>query len=498
MDPGRLVLDVRQRRYHDSVMNIHIDTEISMDDARTAMLARLDQQRAAFYNDLPVSADIRVDRIDRAIALLISHQDALCEAMDADFGGRPRLMSKMTDVAASVAALKDARKRLHKWMRREKRKVRFPLNLLGARAWVEYQPKGVVGVISPWNYPVVLAFSPMAGALAAGNRCMLKPSEHTPETSELMANLIQAAFDPDEISVFCGGPEVGQAFSTLPFDHMIFTGATPVGRHIMRAAADNLTPVTLELGGKSPTIVGRSADLELAARRIVLGKMMNAGQTCLAPDYILVHEDKVDDLIACIRKFAIQVYPEVAGNDQYTQIVNERHAQRLESYLKEIEDNAVSIERVQGGGDDRRLPLTLVREPEDTWSVMREEIFGPILPIKSFSDIDQAIGYVNSGDRPLGLYYFGEDHNEQRRVLDRTISGGVTLNDVIFHITSEDLPFGGIGASGMGCYHGHDGFKTFSHAKAIYSQPRINFAKLAGLIPPYGKKLQKTIDMDLK
>ena len=491
-------LDLGGWRSHDSVMNIHLDTETSIDEARTAMQAQLDKQRAAFYNDLPVSADVRLDRLERAIALLVSHQDALCEAMDADYGGRPRLMSKMTDVAASVAALKGARKHLRKWMRRDKRSVRFPLNLLGARAWVEYQPKGVVGVISPWNYPVVLAFSPLAGALAAGNRCMLKPSEHTPETSQLMAELIGAAFDRDEISVFCGGAEVGQAFSGLPFDHLIFTGATSVGRHIMRAAADNLTPVTLELGGKSPTIVGRSANLEMAARRIVLGKMMNAGQTCLAPDYVLVHEAKAEDLTECIRKAATEIYPTVSGNEHYAQIVDDRNAQRLAGYVEELRRHSAQVEQLQPAGDDRRFPLTLVREPKDTWSVMREEIFGPILPIRSFADIDQAIDHVNSGDRPLGLYYFGEDRNEQRRVLDRTISGGVTLNDVIFHITAEDLPFGGIGASGMGCYHGYDGFKTFSHAKAIYAQPRLNFAKLAGLIPPYGKKLEKTIDMDLK
>ena len=476
-------------------------TPINPDDPGLAMQAVLQAQRAAFQRELPVDLTARSDRLDRGIELLSKHQDDLAAAMSEDFGHRPELLSKFVDVVSSVNAMKHAKGHLKRWMRRERRKVRFPLNLLGARAWVEYQPLGVIGIISPWNFPVNLTFSPLASALAAGNRCMIKPSEKTPRTAELMAELVAKYFSREEVWVVTGGPEVGQAFSRLAFDHLLFTGSTEVGRHIMQAAAKNLTPVTLELGGKSPAILGRDVDLERAARRIVIGKMMNAGQVCLAPDYVLVPEDRRDAFVAAMKTSAEALYPTVAGNEDYTMLIDQRQADRLAGYLQELEGSDIEILPLQDSGDDRsdrRMPLTLVIDPPDDVTLMRDEIFGPILPVKSYRTIDEAIDCVNGRSRPLALYYFGDDREERQRVLGRTISGGVTLDDVVFHVAVEDLPFGGIGASGIGAYHGQDGFRRFSHAKAVFRQPKLDVTGLIGAVPPYGDRLKRLMDWDLR
>lgn len=464
----------------------------------------LDAQRAAFLAELPVSAAVRQDRLMRAKALLLDNRDALARAVSDDFGHRSTEQTLLTDIMASVGPLNHAAKHLDKWMAREKRKLEFPLGLLGARAWVEYQPKGVVGVIAPWNFPVNLTFGPLAGVLAAGNRALVKPSEFTPATSELMAELAGNYFDPAELAFVTGGPEVGKAFTELPFDHLIFTGATSVGKHVMRAAAENLVPVTLELGGKSPTILGRSADVARATDRVATGKMMNAGQICLAPDYMLVPEEQEAAVVEGLKASAARLYPSLLANADYTSVVNGRHRERLESYLADARDKGAEVIVVNPANEDftaqntHKMPLHIVRKVTDDMKVMQEEIFGPVLPVKTYKRLEEAVDYVNAHDRPLGLYYFGQDAAEERQVLDRTISGGVTVNDVIMHIASEDLPFGGVGPSGMGSYHGQDGFKTFSHAKAVYKQPKIDIAKLGGFKPPYGTATQKTLKQRLK
>lgn len=471
---------------------------------KDAMRAALEKQRAAFTAELPVSAATRTDRLTRAGRLLVDHADALCDAMSEDFGHRSREQSMMTDINSALGEIKYARKHLGKWMRPDKRKTRFPLGLLGARARIEYQPKGVIGIIAPWNFPIQLTFSPLADVLAAGNRAMIKMSEFTPVTSALVERLIGEAFSPEEIAVFNGGPEVGQAFSALPFDHLLFTGATSIGSHILHAAADNLTPVTLELGGKSPVIVGTSADITRTASRVALGKMMNAGQICLAPDYMIVPQDKEAALVEGLHAAVAAQYPSLDANDDYTSIVNDRHFDRLQGYLQDARDKGAELVEINPANEDfsasnkRKMPLTLVRNPSDDMKVMQEEIFGPILPIKTYTNVDEAIAYVNAHDRPLGLYYFGHDGAEETKVLAKTISGGVTVNDVIFHIAMEELPFGGIGPSGMGAYTGHGGFKTFSHAKSVYSQPKMDIAKIAGFKPPYGKTTRSTIKRELK
>lgn len=468
------------------------------------MRGLLDRQRAAFLAELPVSAAARRDRLMRAKALLLDNRDALARAVSDDFGHRSIEQTLLTDVMASVGPLNHAAKHLDKWMAREKRKLDFPLGLLGAKAWVEYQPKGVVGVIAPWNFPINLTFGPLAGVIAAGNRALVKPSEFTPATSELMAELAGKYFAPDELAFVTGGPDVGKAFTELPFDHLIFTGATSVGKHVMRAAAENLVPVTLELGGKSPTILGRSADIAQATDRVATGKMMNAGQICLAPDYMLVPEEQEAAVVEGLKASAARLYPSLLANPDYTSVVNGRHRERLESYLADAREKGAEVVVVNPANEDftaqntHKMPLHIVRHVTDDMKVMQEEIFGPVLPVKTYKRLEDAVDYVNARDRPLGLYYFGQDAAEERRVLDRTISGGVTVNDVIMHIASEDLPFGGVGPSGMGSYHGHDGFKTFSHAKAVYKQPKLDIAKLAGFKPPYGPTTQKTLKQRLQ
>jgi coniferyl-aldehyde dehydrogenase len=466
---------------------------------RATMLEILERQRSDYVREGEVPAATRVDRLDRAIALLVDHRERLVEAMCEDFGHRSRHQSLFTDIAASIGPLKHAKKRLADWMKPEKRKVDFPMNLLGARARVEYQPLGVVGVISPWNFPVNLTFTPLAGILAAGNRCMIKPSEYTPATSQVMAELIAAAFDELEIAVVVGGPQTGADFAGLPFDHLLFTGATSVARHVMRAAAENLVPVTLELGGKSPVIVGRTANIDKTTDAIMAGKMMNAGQICLAPDYVFVPKENVGEFVAATQRSVSKMFASLLDNDDYTSIVNQRHYDRLNGYIEDAKQKGARVVEINPGNEDFRqqpahkIPPTLILDANDSMKVMQDEIFGPVMPVKTYGDLDEAVDYVNGHARPLGLYYFGTDEREQHRVLTHTTSGGVTVNDVIMHVAQEDLPFGGVGPSGMGAYHGHDGFKRFSHAKSIFTQSKIDLASLAGLRPPYGEKIEKLL-----
>jgi coniferyl-aldehyde dehydrogenase len=465
----------------------------NVEPTQADMQAVLDRQKKAYISEGAVSVETRIDRIDRAIDILNTHGTKLAEAMAADFGHRSLDQSKMTDIDGSIGPLESSKKQLRKWMRPEKRKTMFPLGLLGGRSRIEYQPLGVVGCISPWNFPVQLTFAPLAGVFAAGNRTMIKPSEFTVQTSELMKELFAAAFDEEEVAVFTGGPDVGGAFSRLPFDHLLFTGATSIAKHVMKAAAENLVPVTLELGGKSPVIIGKSANLELAATNIMAGKTMNAGQICLAPDYVILPEESRDEFVKHATNSVAKMFPTIKDNPDYTSIVNERHFDRLNGYVDDANEKGAQIVEINPADEDfsqqehHRIPPTLILDPTDDMKVMQDEIFGPILPIKQYKDVEETLDYVNSKDRPLGLYYFGQDSAEEREVLTRTTSGGVTVNDVIMHIAQEDLPFGGVGPSGMGSYHGYDGFKNFSHAKAIYSQSNTVSKLAAAMRPPHKK-----------
>ncbi len=474
------------------------------DDRREELEALLRRQRDAFTASRPENMSMRKDRIKRAMALVKDHGENLCKAMSADFGNRAMEQSMLTDIAATVGAGKHALKNMDKWAKTSKRSVQFPLGLLGAKAEVRYEPKGVIGILSPWNFPVQLAFGPLMQILAAGNRAMIKPSEFTERTSLLMAELTQEYFTPDEVAIVTGGPEVAAAFSSLSFDHLVFTGSTATGRRVMESASKNLVPVTLELGGKSPVIMGRSADYAKAGERIALGKMMNAGQICLAPDYMYVPEDKQDEAVAGVTNGVSAMYPTLLENDDYASIVSDRHFERLQGMVEDARDKGAEVIEVNPGNEDfsnanqRKMPLTILKNVTEEMTAMQEEIFGPVLPVKTYRAVDEAVDYVNENDRPLGLYYFGEDKSEQERVLTRTISGGVTTNDVIFHISMEELPFGGVGPSGMGSYHAIEGFREFSHARAVYHQPKIDIAKLGGFKPPYGKATEKAAAQMMK
>ena len=477
---------------------------IKSDPAET-MRATLARQKSAHLSDGPWTAEQRTLRLERCIRLLVSHRRAIEDALDEDFGARSKDQTALTDVAGSIGPLAFAKEHVRRWMRTERRKTTPALlGLFGAKAEVRYQPKGVVGIIAPWNFPVNLTFAPLAGVLAAGNRAMIKPSEHTPATSELMARMFGEAFPEEEIAVVTGGPEVGAAFAGLPFDHLIFTGATGVARHVMRAAAENLVPVTLELGGKSPVILSPTADLELAAGRIMAGKTMNAGQICLAPDYVLAPEDKVGAFVDHARAAVAKMYPTMKDNPDYTSIVAQRHYERIQGYLEDARAKGAEIVEINPGGENftqqefRKIPPTLVLNPSDDMLVMQEEIFGPVMPVKGYGRIEEALDYVNAHDRPLGLYWFGQDDAERERVLSRTTSGGVTVNDVIFHVAQEDLPFGGIGPAGMGSYHGHDGFKEFSHRKSVYHQVKKDLGPMAAMRPPYGDAMRKYLEGAIK
>ena len=476
-----------------------------MSDTPPETLERiLEAQRRAFTAARPEALSARRDRIKRAISILSEHGESLAEAMNSDFGSRSFEGSMMTDIVSTIGFGKYCLKNLDHWAAPDKRSVRFPLGLMGAKAEVRYEPKGVVGIMSPWNFPVNLSFGPLMQVLAAGNRAMIKPSEFTPSTSERMRELVADVFDEDEVTVVTGGPDVAQAFSSLPFDHLVFTGSTETGRKVMEAAAKNLVPVTLELGGKSPTIIGKGADLTRAGERIALGKMLNAGQICLAPDYLLVPEDQEEGVVAAVQLGVHEMYPTLLDNEDYTAIISDKHFERLKAIVEDAKSKgAEAIEVNPGkesfsGANTRKMPLTILRNVTDDMQAMQEEIFGPVLPVKTYKSVDEAIDYINANDRPLGLYYFGSSSKEQERVLEKTISGGVTVNDVIFHISVDDMPFGGVGPSGIGCYHGPEGFREFSHARSTYQQPKIDIAKLAGLKPPYGDAAKKAIAREMK
>ena len=470
-----------------------------------SMQALLSRQKAAHLRDGAPSAEVRAERLDRCVGLLVENRKAIEDALNEDFGSRSPEATAFTDVAASIGPLQHAKASLRKWMKTERRKTSPAiLGLFGAKAEVRYQPKGVVGVISPWNFPVNLTFTPLAGILAAGNRAMIKPSEYTPATSALMARMFGGAFSEEEIAVVTGGPEVGQAFAGLAFDHLIFTGATGIARHVMKAAAENLTPLTLELGGKSPVILGRSADVATAAARIMNGKTLNAGQICLAPDYVLAPKDKLESFVGEAQGAVARMFPTIRDNPDYTAIVAQRHYDRIMGHIDDARAKGARVVELKPDGEDltqqehRKIAPTLIIGPTDDMKVMQEEIFGPVLPVKTYEAVDDAIAYVNAHDRPLGLYYFGDDAAEREKVLGGTTSGGVTVNDVVFHVAQEDLPFGGVGPSGMGSYHGYDGFKEFSHRKAVYSQLKKDIGPLVQMRPPYGAGFRKYLDGAIK
>jgi coniferyl-aldehyde dehydrogenase len=455
-------------------------------DADRALDGTLALQRAAFLRDgAPSLAERRRD-LTKLKEALLARQEEFIAALDVDFGHRARQETLMLDIGSTVGAINYLHGNLRRFMRPERRHVAAIFKPGSAK--VVYQPLGVVGIVSPWNFPVSLAVTPLATALAAGNRVMLKPSEMTPATTGLLASMLTEIFDAEQVAVVTGDAKVGSAFSSLPFDHLLFTGSTPVGRAIMRAATENLVPVTLELGGKSPVIVEPGYNLRTAARRVAFGKLANGGQICTSPDYLLLPKGGVDEFVSAFREEVDALYPDIAGNPDYSWVVNDRHFARLVGLVEDATAKGARVVEIGAKPHDAQSRLfrpTLLLDVTDDMGAMQEEIFGPILPVITYDGLEDAIAYVNARPRPLALYYFGTDAQSQQKVLERTTSGGVLINDTILHYAQDDLPFGGVGLSGMGAYHGPEGFKTMSHAKAVFTQGRFNLADL--FRPPFGK-----------
>jgi len=462
-------------------------THLHIDNAPAAVLAAMKQ---AHLQAGPASAELRRDRLVRSVRLITENHTRLAQALSEDFGHRSLYQSLVADMATTVKMLQHSAEQVEQWMLPEQVENPGP----GMRAWIAQQPLGVVGVISPWNFPINLAFGPLAGIFAAGNTAMLKPSELTPATSALLAELVGQYFEPMELSVVLGDASVGSIFSSLAFDHLVFTGSTTVGRHVMRAAAENLVPVTLELGGKSPVVVDEDFDISTAVERTLTIKTFNAGQICLSPDYMLVPQSSVKTLVAASKAFIDQTFPDILRNADYTSIISGKHYDRLVGLLEDAREKGATLINLAGdeplGADanSRKVPPYLVLDVTDNMQIMQQEIFGPLLPVKTYTHIDHAVAYINANPRPLAAYYFGHDLARQQAFADRTTSGALVINDIMTHASIDSLPFGGVGASGMGAYHGIHGFRRFTHAKPVVLQSKDGASNLR-LRAPYGDKI---------
>ena len=434
----------------------------------------------------------RLDRLARLQAAVSDNESRFEQAISADFGHRSATETAIAETLLVLGEIKHATRHLKKWMAPQR--VSTALQFLPAKNRLIPQPLGVVGIIAPWNYPLQLTLAPAVGALAAGNRIMIKPSELVPRFSALLRDVIAAKFDPGEMVVTGIEDEIAKTFATLPFDHLIFTGSTRVGRLVAEAAGRNLTPVTLELGGKSPVIIDVSADLDAAAARVAYGKLLNAGQTCIAPDYVLLPEAMVRDFAGQLESHMRRMYGTDPDNADYTSIVSDRHYARLEALVADAAAKGARIVQPARPDDPawrsrRKFPPTLVVGATPDMTIMQEEIFGPLLPIVGCKDAAASIAWINRHDRPLALYWFGKDEAARDEVLSRTVSGGVTVNDCLFHFTQINQPMGGVGASGTGAYHGEWGFRSLSKLKPVFY--RSPFNRLADLYPPYGAKIAR-------
>jgi coniferyl-aldehyde dehydrogenase len=467
----------------------------STDPTAVELRALLRLQKHAFQADMSPSRATRVDRLQRLSRLVEAHAKEFGEAIAKDFGTRSLTEIRITETLVLQSGIRHAIRHLSKWMK--VRRVSTAMAYQPGKSLIIRQPLGVIGIISPWNYPLQLALAPLVGALAAGNRAIIKPSELTPSFSAALASAVAKAFAPAEVAVVTGDASVGKLFASLPFDHLVFTGSTAVGREVAQAAAKNLTPVTLELGGKSPAIIDSSCDMEGVIDRIAWGKLINAGQTCIAPDYMLVPRGDVDRFVQALRKSMTRLYPTFVANPDYSGIISPRHLQRLRELVEDAQVRGATVLEIESLKDSnassgRQLAPTVLLNVSDSMRVMNEEIFGPILPVVPYDSLDEALAYVNRRDRPLALYWFGRNKAVRDRVLAATIAGGVSINDTLLHIAQEKLPFGGVGASGQGHYHGEFGFRQFSKEKPVFIQSRFSGG---GLIrPPYKPSIERVLN----
>jgi len=476
-----------------------------MDNNLNEMQRVLEAQKKFFIEEGSPSIELRIDRLNRLKSLIMNNRYDFVDALNEDYGNRSNNISLLSDAYGIIPDINNAIKNIRKWNKIDKRSSNFPFGLFGAKSYVKYEPIGTVGMISPWNFPVNLSFKPLAAIFAAGNQVMHKPSELTPITASLIKDLCDKAYDENEFATFLGGPETGEAFTKLHFDHLLYTGSGSIGKQVMKSASQNLVPVTLELGGKSPVIIGNSADIKVSAKRIMFGKTLNAGQICLAPDYVIVHKEKKDEFISEVENVINEYYPTIKDNDDYSSIINERHFERINSLIEDAREKGADINQINPSNEDFsqqeffKIPPTIVTNTSDDMKIMNEEIFGPVLPVLEYENLNDALTTINSKDRPLGLYYFGNDAKEENTIMSNTSSGGVTINNVVGHIQQKDLPFGGVGPSGMGRYQSFDGFKNFSNPRSFYKDVGFKFDKLFdGIRPPYTKSIEKLLKGLLK
>ncbi len=450
------------------------------------------QRQACRQQPLPSAAE-RSDSLQRLKQALLQYREELATAVNQDFSCRSKDETEIAEIMTCVQGIDYQLRHLKRWMKPSRRHV--SMLFAPSHNHVMYQPLGIIGIMVPWNYPVQLAVLPLATALAAGNRAMIKMSEFTPATNTVLKKMLTGIFAEDQVALVEGEVEVSSAFAEIPWDHLIFTGSTAVGRIVMGAAAKNLTPVTLELGGKSPAIIAPGTSMSDAVERICFGKSLNAGQTCIAPDYVLLPGGKEQEFIDTYRRVFARMYPTLRDNSDYTAIINQRQFERLQSWVADAREKGAQISVINPAGEDfsgtRKMPLHIIEKASDDMKVLQEELFGPLLPLIPYSTLEEAIAYVNDRDRPLALYFFSYNRDEQQKILERTHAGGVTINDTLMHIAQDDMPFGGIGPSGMGHYHGKEGFIALSKAKAVHRKGKFNSGKF--IYPPYGNAIQSLI-----
>jgi len=456
----------------------------------------LASQKQYFSNNIYPAYQERVNDLKSLKTLLLENQNEFIKALSLDFGHRSIDDTKIGDILTTVSGINYTLKRMKRWMKPQRKHI--GLLFQPAKGEVISQPKGVIGIVTPWNYPLFLSLGPLTAALAAGNVAMIKMSEYSPHTSRLLAKLLGEIFPAEKVAIVAGDVNIATRFSSLPFDHLFFTGSTAVGKLVMKSAAENLVPVTLELGGKSPAIIDDSINIDTVVSRLILGKTLNSGQTCVAPDYIFCPRTKCDELIKEISKRYKRMYPSLCNNDDCTSIINDEQFNRLTHLLSDAKSKGAQVISCLDNTADiakqspsRKLPLTLVYDVQDDMQVMQQEIFGPILPIIIYDEIGEVFDYINSRPRPLALYIYSFNQEFQQQFLLKTHAGGVCINEATFHVANDDLPFGGIGASGMGQYHGKEGFKTFSHQKSVLTRGRINLTPL--LFPPFNTAIHRLV-----
>ncbi len=466
--------------------------------SRDTMLSKLNILKEPFLENFNPNINDRIDRIKRIQKLVEENIDAFHKSLREDFGSRHEQLSLMADTMPVINNAKHALKNIKKWVKQDNRKPNFPLGLLGSKAYVQFQPYGVVGIISPWNFPLTLSIAPLIEIFAAGNNAMIKLSEFVPTTSELTEKLINKYFTEKEVVIINGGPQTSQSFAGLPFDHLLFTGSTNVAKKVASEAASNLVPMTLELGGKSPAIVSSNAKMKKSVDKIMMGKLLNAGQICVSPDYVFVQEDQTEEFVQHAKDHVAENYPTIKNNPDYTSIIHLNHFERLNELVQDAKSKGATVIEINPAQEDfsqqehHKIVPTLILNPTDDMKVMKEEIFGPLMPVKTYKDFNETVNFINKNPKALALYYFGDDKTEMNNVLDNTSSGQAVMNDVLFQFSMHDLPFGGVGPSGMGAYHGYDGFKNFSHKRSVLKgQNILDAGKM--ITAPFTESTEKNI-----